>query len=360
MFAKCQMVYHHGNCLNTKKAFAQLCRICVDVCPHQAISEYHEIESKKCTECGLCMAACPSNGFVDRMSDKLQQILESDKEEIILNCPQAQPAGLEIPCLGILDRDVWSTLILLSGRKSVKLFTGDCANCPDKQACAAAVKVFKELHADWPEHPELKILVKPDTGGESEAKAEDEPKDDRKPEKKKDKKKVDDQQIQAIREGFGLTDLRKKGIKAMESLLTEPYEGRESYPIPLSRQWLLRELQNHPQAKIPFRALTITQQCTGCGVCAKICPQGALELREQNNRHQIVYEPLKCVHCDRCLNSCQVQAMAFTRKRMDAKLLSGKVLIYEGNLRVCSQCGRQVFDTSEPPLCLICASSNHD
>ena len=165
----CQMVYHNGNCLNTKKPFVRACRLCIESCPHQAISEYRHLEAKHCTECGACMAVCPSDGFVDRTMDKLYDYLLEAKE-IVLNCPQATPSGFEISCLGILDRDGWMTLILLAKEKPVTIVTGVCAECEDRQACAASVQTFKQVHMDWPEHAAVRILVRPDKeAGESES-----------------------------------------------------------------------------------------------------------------------------------------------------------------------------------------------
>ncbi|MDP4160652.1 MAG: 4Fe-4S binding protein, partial [Bacillota bacterium] len=88
MIYNCQIVYNHDSCLNTKKAFVNLCRLCIESCPHQAISVYRELDAKRCTECGICMAVCPSDGFVYRSSDKLYEYIQ-DSEKLVLNCPQA-------------------------------------------------------------------------------------------------------------------------------------------------------------------------------------------------------------------------------------------------------------------------------
>jgi ferredoxin len=329
------MLYQQGNCLNTKKTFTPPCRICVAVCPHGAISEGYELSEKQCTECGLCAAACPSNGFVDRLAAQLEAYLWSERKEYMIHCPQAASGEMEIPCIGILDRDSWSTLIMKAASKTVTLITGDCGVCPDQAACAASVRIFKELHRDWPGHPEVKVLVQQTAGEATDPAA----RNDKETEKKRGK------------------DLRRQSRKLLGRWL--PEAGTEAMtPIPRSRRWLLRVLEEQPQQKAPFQALTVSGQCTNCSVCVSVCPQGALDDREEDGRRLLILEPLKCVQCGRCINVCRAKALRLETKNLSARLLSGKILIHEGNIRTCTQCGRRVYDDREPPLCVICASAS--
>jgi Formate hydrogenlyase subunit 6/NADH:ubiquinone oxidoreductase 23 kD subunit (chain I) len=342
----CQIVYHNGNCLNTKKPFAHACKLCIERCPHQAISEYRQLNAKLCTECGACMAVCPSDGFVDQTMDKLYDFL-LEAGDIVLNCPQAIPRGFEIPCLGIFDRDGWLTLMVLAKEKSVTIITGVCAQCEDRQACAASVQSFKQVHADWPEHAPIRIQVRPD----------------------------EESVVSEIAEGAAsaaqrteTTGWRQKSMKKIAEWLPA-LTADETYLLPKTRQWLLQALEKYPEEKIPFRALTISDSCTNCGVCAAICPQGALQKREIMNpiiedvdkedkilSLRLILEPQKCVQCARCLEICQPQALSISTKPLSHRLLTGKILLHEGSPKYCTLCGKRVFDNSE--LCLVCSTSN--
>ncbi|HWQ42245.1 MAG TPA: 4Fe-4S binding protein [Desulfosporosinus sp.] len=343
----CQMVYLNGNCLNTKKPFARTCRLCIESCPHQAISEYRLLEGKRCTECGACMAACPSDGFVDRTMDKLHDYLLEGKE-IVLNCPQAIPLGFEIPCLGILDRDSWMTLILLAKEKSVTIITGVCAECEDRQACASSVQIFKQVHADWPEHASIRLEVRPDEGRAAET------------ESAYSSKSIARREV--------ISDWREKGrakvVQWLPSLASD-----ETYSIPKSRQWLLEVLGKTLEEKVPFRALSVADSCTSCGVCVAICPQGALQKREEMDLSsddpekedrikslRLILEPQKCVQCGRCTEICRPKALLFSTKLLSHRLLTGKILIHEGSPSYCSRCGKRIFDNAQ--LCLACSSSD--
>lgn len=342
----CQIVYHNGNCLNTKKPFARTCKLCIESCPHQAISEYRQLDAKLCTECGACMAVCPSDGFVDQMMDKLYDYLV-DTRDIVLNCPLAVPRGFEIPCLGIFDRDGWLTLMVLAKKKSVTIITGVCAECEDRRACAASVQAFKKVHEDWPEHASIGIQVRPD--GET----------------------VESESEEEVKLGARRVEIRgwkQKSMKMIEQWLPA-LTADETYLLPKTRQWLLNVLEIYPEEKVPFRALTIGDSCTNCGVCVGICPQGALQKREEMNpviddvdkedkilSLRLILEPQKCVQCGRCMEICRPQALSFGTKLLSQRLLTGKILLHEGSPKYCIQCGKRIFDNKE--LCLVCSTSN--
>ncbi len=349
----CQMVYHNGNCLNTKKPYARACKLCIESCPHQAISEYRELETNRCTECGACMAVCPSNGFVDRTMDNLYNYLLEAKE-IVLNCPRAVPEGFEISCLGILDRDSWMTLMLQAKEKNVRIIAGVCSECEDRPACAASVQAFNKIHLDWPDHPPIHIQVRPD----KECTLEQEVSERVGP--------------KSINQGGTRTGWRQKGRQKIEEWLPR-MTADEAYPIPKSRLWLIEAFQKSAEDTIPFHALSVADSCTSCGVCAAICPQGALLKREERTADpetedptkeekitsmRLIFEPQKCVQCHRCVETCRTKALSFSYKPLAHRLLTGKILIHEGTPKYCRQCGKRIFDNAE--LCLVCSTSDPD
>ena len=52
---------------------------------------------------------------------------------------------------------------------------------------------------------------------------------------------------------------------------------------------------------------TITDQCTGCTLCAKICPVDAICARPRE-QHEVDQD--KCVRCGKCLAVCPSDAIA--------------------------------------------------
>ncbi|MEA4902397.1 4Fe-4S dicluster domain-containing protein [Desulfitobacterium sp.] len=334
MFNTCQFVYHRGNCLNNKKPFATPCRLCIDNCPHQAITKDYDIKAKLCTECGACTAICPSDGIVDHDSDKLYDYL-STAEQIQLNCPQAIPTGFEIPCLGVMDQDLWMALMLEAQKKKVEITTGECSRCPDKKACAQGVKMFTEVHKSWPDHSPVVITVAPDDGKSKSLPL--------------NKKIAPSSQS----EKTGWRNLGREKLEEMFPGMTSD----EAYPIPHSRLFFVESWETKNEI-LPLPALNIGEGCTNCGVCAAICPQGALTKKESHDELTLIYEPFKCVRCQRCVSVCRFKALTMENKRLSFKLFTGKILLHQGKYRYCIKCGRQVFDNQEPPLCIACATSD--
>ncbi|MDQ7092973.1 4Fe-4S binding protein [Desulfosporosinus sp. PR] len=336
MIFNCQILFNHANCLNNKKAFVNICRLCVDSCPHQAISLYFELDAKRCTECGICMAVCPSDGFVYRDFDKLYEYLRTS-EKIVLNCPQAIPAGYEIPCLGILDRDLWMTLMLRAREKELTIYTGVCADCPDKKACGMSVQTFKEIHNTWQDHPPLRIKVAPDNGNNETVIQE-----------------TLSAQLQNEKKSW-----RDSGREKFEAILPGITAG-EAYLIAKTRQFLGETWKSQESAvkALPIPALNVSESCTNCGECPEICPQGALTKEENREQLTLIYEPMKCTRCQRCVSICRSKALKMEIKSLSYRLLTGKILLYQGKRRFCSRCGKQVFDGLEPPLCMACVMSD--
>ncbi len=333
-----QLLFHPGNCLNSKKPYPRECRLCLQYCPHGAITETKDIITDKCSECGVCMAVCPSDGFVDRDTDRLGGYLfESDKP--VLYCPAAQPGGYEIPCLGILDRDAWATILLLSENKEYRILTGDCGSCDDRHACVASVAALKDVLAGWDTPHRVKIEVLPYDPAQEEAyvqalKNANEPRSYNRP-----------------------ASLREFGKNKVKSFLPA-IEAEEVYPIPKTRQWFAKALALNPDKKITYKAVKAGDQCTSCGVCAKICPQGALSQVHQEGKVRLIYEPHKCVQCKRCVDICGPHNLKLENIGFSHRFLTGKVLLSESVPKYCAQCGKQIFHNKEPQLCMPCASKD--
>lgn len=330
-----QILFHSGNCLNLKKPYPRECRLCLQFCPHGAINEIKEIDYTKCSECGVCMTICPSDGFVDRDMDNFgKYLLES--ETITLHCPLAKPEGYEIACLGMLDRDVWTTILLLADLKPAKILTGDCGKCDDRQACAVSVTLLKELLPEWQEQPSIKIEIAPSEADAGETVPEKEP--NRMP-------------------SPGLGNWRERGKKQLKNLFPS-LEAEVTYQTPKSRQWFAQALQRRPEKKLPYKAVKANEKCTSCGVCTKICPQQALQQLQKDGRILLIYEPAKCVQCNRCVDICGPEALRFEYVDFSYRFLTGKILLTETVARYCTQCGKQIYHQKNPQLCMACAAKD--
>ena len=53
----------------------------------------------------------------------------------------------------------------------------------------------------------------------------------------------------------------------------------------------------------------VIDRCTGCGICAQVCPSGTIELEEGRP----VWHDGACQWCFACINWCPEAAIGFTR-----------------------------------------------
>jgi ferredoxin len=287
------------------------------------------------------MAVCPSDGFVDSGMEELRAYLWTSPE-IVLHCPAARPLGYEVPCLGMLDRDAWTVLALWAEQKPVKILTGDCGACDDRQACTVAVTALQEVIALWPDQIQIQIEINAENGAalsaaEIEAAARCAPR--------------------PTATAGGLKGWRDAGRRQLQAVLPTVL-AETSYAIPLTRQWLLDMLAAEPERKIAYRSLRIGPDCTDCLVCAKICPQGALTIVQQDGKIRHIYEGALCVQCGRCVEVCGPQTIKLENIKLNHKYLTGKILLKEGIPRYCKQCGIPIYHQKEPALCMVCATKD--
>lgn len=327
------ILFHYGNCLNHKKPFSRKCTLCIQNCPHGAINELREINLEKCTECGICTAICPSDGFVYRDMKSFYRYLFYS-QEIILNCPLAEALGYEIPCLGMLDSDAWTTLLIQTNNMEIKILTGDCTNCYDKKAGLASKRILEEINQRWPKHPTIKIEDLPVKGNSSES------------------LNVNPLKISDSEKRVGLREQGREKLK----MLFPAIAAEETYDIPTTRQWLKEALEQDFEKRVPYYGLVAGDDCTGCGICVKICPQNALTQIPKDSTNLLIYEPLKCVQCSRCVETCGPKALRFDYLSFSYKFLTGRILLIESLVTYCKACGKQLFFRNENELCTVCAS----
>ena len=61
--------------------------------------------------------------------------------------------------------------------------------------------------------------------------------------------------------------------------------------------------------------------CTGCGICAEICPMDVIRMDEETNKAEIRYQE-DCMLCEFCVLDCPEKAITVTPEKTSALIVS--------------------------------------
>ena len=89
--------------------------------------------------------------------------------------------------------------------------------------------------------------------------------------------------------------------------------------------------------------------CNGAYKCVNFCPQGVLEVREDEVS---VVNPLECIYgCSACANFCPKDAIIFPRRETASESIKKKSLLHRV---ICKGCGKKFSADREKGYCFDC------
>jgi ferredoxin len=386
-----------GRCLNVRHQ-ARACRICIDACPVDALSiplggvvdaDPIALDQESCVRCGLCLHACPTGVFAQANppeSQLAQVVAGSPSHTIELACSLKEPADLsQVPEAGVIQTprclaalSVPALLDLAMTGKRLWLNDSICHTCPiggARQAIQRTIITANRWLQVMGHTPTLRCYL---TAAEELA---DEP--------VSRPVTLGDRPIMSRRDFF--SSLTRLAGQAATNLLAEgdllssgepsssggrSAEGgghRLPHHVPAQRQHLayaLRRLSPDPSALIPTDALpiadvTVTDDCTACGLCAQLCPTEAITFVSDDEYYVLNFSAALCLgnDCNLCDIGCPTNAVLFGQEVTAGELLSTRPRpVNAGRLAPCAQCGAPtaVADEAdeapadEAPLCYVC------
>lgn len=322
---------------------SQECGLCLDVCPLRAIKvEAGEvvIDDTLCKGCGACLTSCPHRAIVypgfsiEQMDNEIAAWFASSKASseprvvalICQKCLSGQinlPAclsnllPLSIPCLAMASPWLMLRPFDLGAQGLALICSHDsCSLGLDSSLWLETVQLIRELLGCWNIEPErIKVL------------------------------EVDNSE-ELARE---LARLARE-IAGMSSI---PLRKTESTPVPSDGlllpalvNGLLSKLGRPPKtavtaSKVPFGILELDgSRCTGCGLCVRDCPTGALAASSSEDGYQLLFKHDYCVACGRCIEVCPEQCLGLEHVLdLDLAGLSAAVL-FEDDFARCRRCGQ--------------------
>ncbi len=336
-----------GYCINLRGRI-EACDLCRRACHAGAISlgpDKVEIDPDRCTDCGACVPACPAGAISHARFDPEQLLATGVANGRCKVACAADPsrADATIPCHKMLDARLMAALFAEGAEVIVPVGTEHCGDCPSGDARPALAAAARTL-AKWFGEAAPRVLVaRDDAETESET-------------------------------GAGGRAVRRRALlrRAIRSL-TPPTMAPPSFDElaasgdpddvapgrPVSYQAALaarrRALPFRPGAPVGATGRTIGEACSGCLICAELCPTGALEGDCSTSHRAVSFDPALCTNCTLCLKICPMEAIAARALRGVGAAGAGRTLLYARAQRHCPACGAP-FAAADPRrgLCPTC------
>lgn len=323
------------------------CDLCIQICPCGALEQGRGrvwLRKANCEGCGLCVTACPRGaiefpiGSLIQLEAQVSALLNPSlgtlqPRGILFLCSRSAqvleeqvskglyyPAGwlpVQLPCLGMVSA-AWPLQCLTLGMGGVCLLScpPDCAFGQREtiEGRAAYCREFLCLLGDSPDKvrilsPVNGVVLAGVLGNLPEGKA-------------------------ISRKGLrpqGFFSSLSEGARALLDLAED-----SGAPVRLSLA--------HPYS--PFGLVDFrTDLCTGCGVCATVCPSGALGLERDMDGVSLTFDATLCTGCGLCVSRCPEarDGVLQTRRITDLYRLSlGRVTLYQDRDARCEACGASI------------------
>ncbi len=356
-----------STCLRT--AVGRACDACVEACraglPFRDGDAYLSEDARtSCSACGACVSACPM-GAVRRppgLQASIRELLASARQRTrtVLTCAaHPDPSGEDMVDIGCLHAVSDGVLFALAGSEdgTTMLAPGDCAGCGIAPASRSLLltrieyvgAVLRSMGAPGVLRldPDRTSFTRPGHAADPRV---TEPADRSVP--------------IGRREAFGMVardvlslvrDLAPTGeAPTGEAPSTGPPEppARGGTSDNLDRLLFVRTLRSLEQAGVlrlearnpePGALSTLgprvsAERCIGCGDCARLCPTGALVLRDTDDSWCLGLRPDRCVGCGTCAALCRVDAIDMVARPV-RRLLGNPLRLLSLEHAICETCG---------------------
>lgn len=324
------------------------CNRCIEQCPHQALEVSDKGVSlipQNCTGCALCSASCPTGVFLAR-NLPLSDIAKPNAESISIACNPSELEGdIKVPCLGAIDVSILASLKL----RNIKFKLKGSHHCSQ---CAHAPYGEQRLYAILDALSYVFMISEDEAWSLLE-------RDDVKEVSGLDRNRSERRQFFRRWLAQGSELVKNEGQPFLD---VPPSAIRYANHYVPARRRMAEKVLNHFNEPISDELSGMTwfvgdvetgeKECTGCEVCARVCPTGALKIGEEDNDWNLIFSSSQCVGCDVCIEACTANAItvsyAWKPKESETQVL------YSLLRHRCQGCGRY-FIGIQDDACPVCS-----
>lgn len=341
------------------------CQECAKVCPEGAISLQHgPTISRSCTACGLCQVACPTEAIeVDRCSELLLlNHIESVRPEhgtraatrgLSFLCRRAASSGTGAPrvrCVGAISENVLISAAL-RGFPEVVVVRGECARCRWDHAEGLLERSIRSamnfIRAVGITEFRVRVEVRDNNGAAVVGRRE-----------------IVSDLGRRLRSRITAATEEARVVPAHTNLPTDPVRNAYPVAVPTRRRRLQRiagdlnlerptRLSYDPD--LPWGMVRVdAARCGACGICAVVCPTGAIRRSREGDSHILTCSISDCANCRLCVEACPDHAIGFEDSVAVADVCTaGTTIIARVRMTTCAICGEGI-PAREGVTCATC------
>lgn len=358
-----------SRCIHSIDRFAD-CQACYTICPVEAIRAGNPpaLDRQKCQGCTACLPVCPEGAF--QGNNLVESLLKAAKpvqaDEIDLFCsnhsqrnlgPSPDGVGFGIHgCLAGLGAGSYAAILAL-GFSRVLVRLDACPECrwnPLKEQILEQIEATKRLLALWGLEDCLIALSTLENPVERPLWDWD-----------------------ASQPGISRRDFFRSILPAPHDAgRPANYEARtieNASKLSHERLWFLQATSkwnppvtslDQPLEDFGFASLAISDLCTACRACARICPTGALRFAAdpEETIFQLNFLSEACTGCEACLHVCLPKAIQVKHTPPAHVIFTGgqAVTLRQRNLAQCTHCGAAFATREGKTMCPACEyRANH-